>query len=335
MRSSRRSEGSEKILIARRYILGPRIGSGSFGEIFLCTDATREDKEYAVKLEPANTKNPQLNYEAKLYSRLHGGIGIPAVKYFGVEGDFNVMVMDLLGPSLEDLFNYCGRKFSVKTVMQLGEVLVTRIEYIHSKHFLHRDIKPDNFLIGTKHRASCIYAIDFGLAKNFWKQKLGTHIRFRENKSLCGTPRYASINNHKGYEQSRRDDMESLGYVLMYFLRGKLPWQGLRAKSKKEKYAAILQKKAETPLRSLCAGFPSQMEDYLRYCRNLEFEARPDYNYLRGLFREVLVKNNMTNDTEYDWIKRKRKERAARQAQAAAATSSSKAAPSRHASHGR
>jgi serine/threonine protein kinase len=305
----RRSETSEKILIAQRYILGPRIGSGSFGEIFLCTDAHREEKEYAVKLEPANTKNPQLNYEAKLYSRLQGGIGIPAVKYYGVEGDFNVMVMDLLGPSLEDLFNYCGRKFSVATVMQLGETLVSRVEYIHSKLFLHRDIKPDNFLIGTKTRASCIYAIDFGLAKNYWKQKIGSHIRFRENKSLCGTPRYASINNHKGYEQSRRDDLESLGYVLMYFLRGKLPWQGLRAKSKKEKYAAILQRKIATPLHELCKSFPRQMEEYLRYCRGLDFEKKPDYSFLRGLFREVL---DSLGDTEYDWIKRKRQERAAR-----------------------
>ncbi|VDD82730.1 unnamed protein product [Mesocestoides corti] len=228
-------------------------------------------------------------------------VGIPTLKWFGTEGDYNVMVMQLLGPSLEDLFNFCGRRFKLKTVILLADQILMRIEYMHSRNFIHRDIKPDNFLMGLGKRGNVVYFIDFGLAKKYRDSRTHIHIPYRENKNLTGTARYASVNTHLGIEQSRRDDMESLGYVLMYFLRGSLPWQGLKAGTKRQKYERICEKKMETSIESLCAGYPSEMVDYLSYCRGLHFEAKPDYSYLRRLFRTLFKKNHFTHDIVFDW----------------------------------
>ena len=151
-------------------------------------------------------------------------MGIPSVHWFGVEGDYNCMVMDLLGPSLEDLFSFCKRKFSLKTVLMLGDQMVQRLEYMHNNHFIHRDMKPDNFLVGVGKKQQLLYMIDYGLAKRYREPKTGDHIPYRDNKSLTGTARYASVNTHLGIEQSRRDDLESIAYILIYFLKGSLPW---------------------------------------------------------------------------------------------------------------
>jgi casein kinase 1 len=255
----------------------------------------------AIKLESIKTRHPQLIYEAKLYRALGGSVGIPTVHWYGVDGGYNAMVLDLLGPSLEDLFTMCNRRFSLKTVLMLGEQMITRIEHVHSKNVIHRDIKPDNFLIGLGVKATQVYVIDFGLAKKFRDSKTQQHIPYREKKSLTGTARYASVNTHLGAEQSRRDDLEGIGYVLMYFLRGSLPWQGLKAKSKRGKYEAICRTKVETSPQTLCRSYPAEFASLLSYCRGLRFEDRPDYGYLRQLLLDVVQRHNYSMDFAFDW----------------------------------
>jgi len=280
--------------------LGRKLGSGSFGDIHFAVNI-QTGEELAVKMESTKSKHPMLMYEAKLLKHLQGVPGIASVHYCDVEGDYNVMVMDLLGPSLEDLFNICHRKFSLKTVLMIADQMLYRIEYLHSKNFIHRDIKPDNFLVGTGKKSNIVYIIDFGLAKKYRDTRSQQHIPYRENKSLTGTARYASINAHLGVEQSRRDDLEAIGYVLMYFNRGQLPWQGFQAASKEEKYHKIMESKRSTSVETLCKGYPTVFSSYLNYCRALRFEDRPDYAYLRRLFKDLFPRDGFVNDGLFDW----------------------------------
>ncbi|KAI0494127.1 hypothetical protein KFK09_024258 [Dendrobium nobile] len=263
--------------VGNKFRVGRKIGSGSFGEIYLGTNV-QTNEEVAIKFENVKTKHPQLLYESKLYRILQGGTGIPNVRWYGVEGEYNVLVMDLLGKSLEDLFNFCSRKLTLKTVLMLADQMINRVEFVHSKSFLHRDIKPDNFLMGLGRRENQVYIIDFGLAK-----------------------KYRDTSTHQHIPYSRRDDLESLGYVLMYFLRGSLPWQGLKAGTKKQKYDKICEKKVSTSIEALCRGYPSEFASYFHYCRSLRFEDKPDYSYLKRIFRDLFISEGFQFDYIFDW----------------------------------
>jgi serine/threonine protein kinase len=259
----------------------------------------------AIKLEAAYTPHPQLSFEYKLYTVLLAAhpqmaLGIPQVHWYGREGDFNVLVLDLLGVSLEDL-SLCNRKFSLKTTLMLADQLIARIGYVHMRNFIHRDIKPDNFVIGRDKFVNLVYVIDFGLAKKYRDPRTHMHIPYNELRNLTGTARYASVNTHLGIEQSRRDDLESLGFVLVYLLKGSLPWQGLRATNKREKYEHISEKKICTSVDILCKGLPIEFGIYLNYCRSLRFDDKPDYFYLRRLFRELFFRYGYKYDFQWDW----------------------------------
>ena len=287
-------------VVGGKYSVGMKLGSGSFGVVHVGTNI-HTGEEVALKLESSRTRHPQLLYESRIYRLLHGGIGVPNIHWYGIEGNFNILAMDLLGKSLEALFTSCGKRLTLKTVLMLADQMISRVEFFHPKNFLHRDIKPDNFVIGCGKRANHIYIIDFGLAKKYRDQKTQQHIPYREGKNLTGTARYASVNTHLGIEQSRRDDLEGLGHVFLYFLRGSLPWQGLTANTKKERYEKIMERKISTPLETLCRGFPSEFVMYLNYSRALRFEDRPDYVYLKRLFKDLFFKENFQYDFVFDW----------------------------------
>ena len=209
--------------------------------------------------------------------------------------------MDLLGSSLEDMFTVCNKRFSLKTALMLADQMISRVQHVHRMSFVHRDIKPDNFLMGLDNRANIVNIIDFGLAKRYRDPRTRVHIPLREGKNFTGTARYASINTHLGTEQSRRDDLESLGYVILYFLKGTLPWQGLRAATKKVKYEKISEKKISTPVSQLTHGLPSEFTTYFEYCRSLRFEEDPNYDHLRKMFHKLFRSEGFVWDYVFDW----------------------------------
>ena len=276
--------------IAGKYRVGRKIGSGSFGEIYIATNI-QTNEQVAVKMEKVSTNHPQLLYEARLYRVFQGDPGIPQIFWFGVEGTHNVMVMELLGQSLEELLQSNKGRLHLKTVLLLADQMIRRIEYIHHRSYLHRDIKPDNFLLGLGSKANTVYVIDFGLSKRYKDSRSNAHIAYRDGKSLTGTARYASLNTSLGIEQSRRDDIECLLNVFVYLLKGSLPWQGLPGNTKNEKYRNIMEKKMNTSPEILCSGQPAEFITFLNYTRALRFEDRPDYNYLRRILNEVYIRS--------------------------------------------
>jgi len=275
-----------EIRVGRNFRIIKRLGCGSFGEIWHGVDVIT-GHEVAIKLEHLKVPAPHLLTETKINKILEGINGIPRVHWYGCQGDYVVLVMDLLGPSIEDLFSYCGRKLSLSTVSMIGSQMIDRLESCHALGVIHRDIKPHNFLMGKNQTEKMLYVIDFGLAKPFKESGTGNHIPYKEGKQLTGTARFTSVSTHIGVEQSRRDDLESVGYVLLYLLKGSLPWQGLKAANKKEKYERISTTKICTPLDILCKGYPEALQNYISYCRGLKFVQRPDYDWLRDCIRSM------------------------------------------------
>ena len=289
-------------LIFSKYLIRKRIGKGSFGVVYQGLNTSTNEK-IAIKIEKRE-KNQQgtLENEAMRLVYLQGE-GIPKVYCYGNNQSHNLLVEELLGKSLEDIFNSYGKPFSLKTVCVLGIEMIKRIQFIHQKFYIHRDIKPDNFMTGRGENEKNIYIIDFGLAKKYYSVSKAQHIKFCTGKHLIGTARYCARNAHRGYEQGRRDDIESIGYVLMYFLLGVLPWQGLKIKKNEDQFEKIAEKKYNTPFEELTDGQPEEFLMYFKYIDNLKFEDQPNYVYLIGLFQTMIDKYCRECFYDFDWKK--------------------------------
>ena len=279
-----------------KYTCVKKLGKGSFGSIY---QAVYGKEEYALKFEDRKKNNDLLQNEAAIMNYLKGP-NIPTVKSYGFTSSYNILVMQLLGRDLEHHFKR-RKKFSVKTVCMLGFQMINILENIHEKHILHRDIKPENFVMGLNHNSKIVYLIDFGLAKKYRSMSTLIQYPLTLKKKFTGTARYASINALKGYEHSRRDELESLGYIFIYFLKGKLPWQNIKVKDKEEKFKKILQKKLEISSNELCLGIPKEFEIFLEYVKNLKYDEKPDYNMLKDLLYKIMKDGNYKNDYIYDW----------------------------------
>jgi serine/threonine protein kinase len=288
-------------ILFNKYTIIKKIGKGSFGNIYLSKEKYT-NLLYAIKIENKNICNNFLENEANILLYLNCP-KTPSVKSFGYTSNYNVLIMELLGKSLEDIFENIlqKKKMSVRCVCNLGYQMIEILEFIHKKNIIHRDIKPDNFLMSNGDN-KYLYLLDFGLAKKYRESENSPHYPFIEGKKLTGTARYASVNALNGVTQSRRDDLESVGYVLVYFLKGCLPWQGLKVKVKEERYKKILEKKKETTSEELCSGLPYIFQEFVSYTRNLDYLEEPNYDNLRNLFFNFITnERNERFDFIYDW----------------------------------
>lgn len=269
-------------ILLDNYVISKQLGAGSFGEVYLAHN--KSGRDVALKIE--DKKKPQkINNEYKIYKYLHKSgfnIGLPKIYEFIQTVDYNIMAMQLLGPSLEDIFNTTNRLFDLQTVFHITEQLIKLMKSLHETGYIHRDIKPNNFLFDAKTQQ--IYMMDFGLSKQYLIS--GKHMDFKNGRSLIGTARYASINMHMGFEPSRRDDLESVGYMLVYFLKGSLPWQGIKKQKDVSHIKLIGDKKMCTSLESLCTTLPQCFKRYISYCRKLKFTETPDYDFILRLFSQ-------------------------------------------------
>ena len=279
-----------------KYKTLKKLGEGSFGKVY---KAIYNNEYFALKMEDPSLAHNLLETEATILEYLQGP-NIPKFEKYGFNKEHNILVMELLDKSLDDIL-YKLKTFSIKTTAMIGYQIINILKYIHDRHIIHRDVKPDNFVMGRKEFNATLYIVDFGLAKKYRSSRTLKQLPLTKRKSLTGTARYASINALQGYEQSRRDDLESAGYSLMYFLRGNLPWQNIKVKNKKEKYQKILCKKKEISSKELGKNFPIEFAEILDYFKNLEYMEDPDYDLCCKKLLNVLQKEKTKFDYIYDW----------------------------------
>jgi serine/threonine protein kinase len=294
--TSPEKDSQSNTIFFSKYKALNKIGEGSFGKVY---KAIYDDEFYALKMEDPSLHHNLLENEAAVLKYLQGP-NIPKYETYGYNKEHNILVMQLLDKSLDDIL-FKLKSFSIKTTAMLGHQMINILKYIHDKHIIHRDVKPDNFVMGRKELNGTLYIVDFGLAKKYRSSRTLKQLPLTKRKSLTGTARYASIHALQGYEQSRRDDLESVGYTLMYLLRGNLPWQSIKVKNKEEKYKKILNKKKKMSSKELGEGFPIEFAEILDHFKSLGYTENPDYETCCQKLLNVLQREKLKFDYVYDW----------------------------------
>jgi serine/threonine protein kinase len=305
-----RTTMKQNYLACNRFILLHKLGKGGFGLIYAGVDIVT-GREVAIKLEDIEkARKKYLRLEYKIYKRLssdwfhvpcHQDVKVPTVYHYGQDGGFRILVMELLGVALSEIFVFCKQRFSIKTVCLLAIKMINCVEFFHAKGMLHRDVKPGNFVLGKGDNGGDLYLIDYGLASPYIDAE-GRHIPYSTDARFHGTDQYASINNHNKIEPGRRDDLESVGYLAVYFAKGNLPWVVKYPRAQKpERRKLYGDCKQETSIKELCSGLPRNFAEFFLYVKKLHFADKPDYDYLRFLFFEILRDNGFEFDDVFDW----------------------------------
>ena len=295
-----KSEELQGKIFFKKYKLLRLIGKGSFSEVYLGENIVTK-KIYSVKIENRYLiKTENLEKEAYILLNLKC-FGIPEVISFGRSGKYNILVQTLLGKSLEKIWLENNRSFNTKDICMIAIQTLDRIEYIHSKNYLHRDIKPENFLVGYPD-SSVIYLIDFGLSKKYRSSRTGKHIKSLKIKKIDGTTNFLSLNAMRGNEQSRKDELESLGYMYIYLAKGELPWSNIKCHKIEDMITKTGIMKSKISVENLCQKLPNEFCQYMNYVKKLSFEQNPDYEYLRNLFKNILFRNKERLDNIFSWV---------------------------------
>ena len=291
----------ENKCIFKKYKPVKKIGRGSFGKIYHVV-RLKDNAAFAMKVEKIDAVQKTLEREAYYLFTLQGGFGIPKLITFGRTKSYNILIETLLNKSLFDLFINKNNKFRLTDCCFIGIQILEILEWIHSKDIIYRDVKPENFLIGIKD-PNAIYVVDFGLCKKYRSSKTGKHLLPKLTGKFSGTLIYASSNVLKGKESSRRDDLISLGYMLIYLLKRDIPWNSSFKDLNKEKYYNLIYLKDTNSNGELFKGLPDELIEYIKYSRSLKFEQDPDYTYLRSLFKKILLRSDSENNLlTFSWI---------------------------------
>ena len=286
-------------LIFGKYSIKYLISKGSFGEVYLGTNVLN-NKDYAIKMERTSKGESLLKEEAYVLLFLKGP-GLPTVITFGISGRYHILIENLLGKSIYNIWLEKEKKFNIKDTCMFAIQALERVEYVHSKNYLHRDIKPANFLVGNPDQSQ-IYLIDFGNARKYRSSRTGKHLPFSRNYKIYGTTIFLSLNVLKGIEQTRKDELESLGLVIIYLYKGYLPWSNYKFKDIFQALEKIKAIKENLSMKQLCHGLPIEMFEYMNYIKNMNFEDTPDYRYLQSLFLNILKKIGEKNDLFFSWV---------------------------------